>query len=102
MEVSAVVIKKQGLLTGFVVGAIGCLFTWMFLGNPPPLGDYFPFLEYLCILLHLHIHLILLALNPPSYLENLFFYALVFNQWFFIGRFGWWILKKIKDKSQNI
>ena len=95
-------VKKERWIVGIIVGVFGCLLTWILMGNPPPFENPIPFLGLLWRVLHIHLYLILLAIDPPSYLEDLAVYLLVFIQWFIIGRLGCWIFQKFKRKNPSI
>jgi hypothetical protein len=93
--------SNKSILIGLLTGSIGCLLFWIFMGNTPPLGESFPLLGTLWAALHVHLYLILLMVDPPSFLEILFTYVLVFLQWFLIARFVRWIVKRIRVYGCN-
>lgn len=94
--------KKNCYIAAIAVGIIGCLITWFFMGDSSPFKNLIPFLGSFWRLLHVHLYLVFLMFDPPSYLEDLVSYLLVFVQWFIVGRFGWWIIEKIRGKQKNL
>lgn len=91
--------KRASILIGLATGIIGCFITWIFMGNPPPFEIPLPALGTLWAVLNADLYLILSMINPPSYLEELLSYILVFVQWFIIGRFIWWIIGKMRKRN---
>lgn len=86
--------KKKSYIIGLITGVIVCLLTWFILKYP------IPYVNLLWSVLHIHLYLIILMLDPPSYIEDIVTYLLIFVQWFFVGRLGWWITERIKGKSK--
>jgi hypothetical protein len=80
------------LRVGFAVGIIGCLWAYLtteFLSTS--LSTLAEYLYLFWVVLHLPLHLILIVLNPPRYLDPLVVYLAVFVQWFLVGQLGYWI-----------
>lgn len=98
--------KNKFVIYGFLTGFLAILVSWFlfsemsplfryFLPNPVPFGD-------LWATLHFHFYIFLLVIKPPSYLEEFLLYFLIFAQWFIIGSFGWYSIKKIGGNSEQL
>ena len=97
-----VVNKRKGYIIGITVGIIGCFLTWIIMGNSLLFKNPVPYVDVLWAILHAHLYVILLMINPQSYLEDVITYFFIFIQWFILGRFGWWLLKKFRSKTKDL
>ena len=97
-------VNKPNLVRGVVAGVLGAFITWLIMNGNSPLHNFFSetIFSYWS-LLHIHLYLLVVILMPRySFLGEVFFYFLVFVQWFVIGRFGWWIIGKFKGKNKDV
>ena len=69
-EVIVVVNKRKGYIIGITVGIIGCFLTWIIMGNSLLFKNPVPYVDVLWAILHAHLYVILLMINPQSYLED--------------------------------
>jgi hypothetical protein len=95
------VISNKKFRFGIVSGLIGCFLSWLLLSDPKPLNIDIPILEELWIVLNIPLHLILMAINLPKYLENFASYILIFIQWFFVGWLICSLIAKLRFKSKG-
>ena len=90
-----IVSKKERLIVGTILGIFSCFLTYLFIENSVPhLGAFWR-------VLNIHLYLILLMSDPPSYLETLVSYLLFFIQWFFGGYLGKWLFERFVSKNQS-
>jgi len=89
---------KNNFIFAISIGAIAALVSWLLLGESSPFAEYFlfnPALPNRWAVFHFPIYLALMFLNPPSYLEAVINYSLIFIQWTIIGFILKWLLSSL-------
>jgi hypothetical protein len=85
MEV-VVIVNKNNFVISIIVGTFACILSYVAqIALGTTLGGIIDLLLMLWTVLHLPIHLLLMSIHPPSYLEQMAFFFLVFLQWVLIS-----------------
>ncbi len=99
---------KNNFIFGLLSGAIATFVSWIIVSENSPLAEYFlwnPSVRNQWGILNFPIYLIIIFLNPTSYLEPIVTFLLMLIQWTIIGYFLKWffgILMKIVKRTRSI
>ena len=95
-----VVVKRNTLLIGLLVGAAACIVTWILTSESSPLYNYFLFNVWLknkWLALNLIVLLVSIALDVPEGFD----YLLIFFQWFLIALVGFVVVRAVRSVTSD-